>query len=72
MAGRRECHARQYGDQMCCGKCALTWDVNDPEPPECGHDIKAAPTPTPMVEHVEAGAQRGRELFLEYMKGVKS
>ena len=29
------CQARQYGDQMCCGKCGLTWDVNDPEPPEC-------------------------------------
>lgn len=30
------CHARQQGDQMCCGKCGKQWDVNDPEPPECG------------------------------------
>lgn len=29
------CYARQYGDQMQCGKCGLTWDINDPEPPSC-------------------------------------
>ena len=29
------CMARRYGDQMICGPCGLTWDVNDPEPPEC-------------------------------------
>ena len=30
-----ECKAIQYSDQMCCGRCGLAWDVNDPEPPEC-------------------------------------
>lgn len=30
------CQARQYSDQMICGKCGLQWDMNDPEPPECG------------------------------------
>ena len=29
------CEARQYSDQMCCGRCGLQWDVNDPEPPKC-------------------------------------
>lgn len=29
------CAARQYSDQMYCGECGLTWDMNDPEPPEC-------------------------------------
>lgn len=29
------CKARQYSDQMYCGECGLTWDVSDPEPPEC-------------------------------------
>ena len=29
------CKARQYGDQMICGKCGLQWDVNDPDAPEC-------------------------------------
>lgn len=29
------CAARQYSDQMHCGKCGLTWDMNDPEPPRC-------------------------------------
>lgn len=27
--------ARQYSDQMYCSHCERTWDVNDPEPPEC-------------------------------------
>lgn len=29
------CSARQYSDQMHCGRCALQWDVNDPAPPQC-------------------------------------
>lgn len=29
------CDARQYSDQMICGKCGLQWDINDPDPPEC-------------------------------------
>lgn len=32
---RRGCSARQYSDQMCCARCGLQYDVNDPEPPEC-------------------------------------
>jgi len=34
------CRAVQHSDQMCCGKCGLAWDVNDPEPPECGNTAK--------------------------------
>ncbi len=30
------CTAVRYSDQMCCGRCGLQWDVNDPEPPRCG------------------------------------
>jgi hypothetical protein len=29
------CHAQQHGDEMQCGRCGLTWDTNDPEPPTC-------------------------------------
>lgn len=29
------CKARQFSDEMICGECGLTWDVNDPEPPLC-------------------------------------
>lgn len=29
------CRARQYGDQMYCAECQLTWDKNDPELPSC-------------------------------------
>lgn len=29
------CKAKQYSDQMICGKCGLQWDMNDPDPPEC-------------------------------------
>lgn len=35
MPKRHDCQARQYGDQMICAPCGLTWDTNDPEPPEC-------------------------------------
>lgn len=29
------CEAKQYSDQMICGACGLSWDVNDQEPPDC-------------------------------------
>lgn len=32
---RKDCRAVRYADQMCCGRCGLTWDTNDPEPPAC-------------------------------------
>lgn len=35
MHERKECLARQIGDQMFCTPCGLVWDVNDPEPPKC-------------------------------------
>ena len=35
MSRRPGCLARQYGDQMSCAACGLTWDTNDPEPPDC-------------------------------------
>ena len=31
-----KCHPVQFSDQIVCGKCGLTWDVNDPAPPKCG------------------------------------
>lgn len=34
------CKARQYSDQMMCGQCGLTWDMNDPEPPTCGEEAR--------------------------------
>ena len=35
MPKRHNCQARQYGDQFICAPCGLTWDTNDPEPPDC-------------------------------------
>ena len=29
------CKAKQYSDQMMCGRCGLAWDVNDIGPPKC-------------------------------------
>ena len=29
------CEAKQHSDQMVCAKCQLTWDMNDPHPPDC-------------------------------------
>lgn len=33
---RPGCEARQVSDQYICNRCGLVWDMNDPEPPECG------------------------------------
>lgn len=37
------CKARQYNDQMLCGRCGLQWDVGDPEPPACRADPVSLP-----------------------------
>lgn len=29
------CEAIRYNDEMQCARCGLTWDVKDPDPPEC-------------------------------------
>ena len=42
MSRRPGCLARQYGDQIICAACGLTWDTNDTEPPECRTNIKRA------------------------------
>lgn len=31
----QQCQAVQYSDQKVCNRCGFTWDMNDPEPPEC-------------------------------------
>ena len=35
MPEKKTCEAKQYSDQMYCGKCGFTWDMNDPDPPKC-------------------------------------
>jgi len=34
------CAARRINEQMMCRKCGLQWDIDDPEPPECGKSVK--------------------------------
>lgn len=51
----KNCHARQYGDQVCCGRCGTTWDANDPEPPTCRED--AAEQKQPGVDELAAQVQ---------------
>lgn len=34
------CAARQHSDQVQCPRCNHTWDVNDPNPPECRDQIR--------------------------------
>lgn len=64
----KPCRARQYADQMSCGACGLTWDVNDPDPPTCrpidGRVKAAKPIETDILddmlrEYEENGAGRG-------------
>lgn len=30
-----QCEALQYSDSVHCKRCNLTWDINNPEPPNC-------------------------------------
>lgn len=32
---KKDCKARRQGDEYQCGRCGLTWDAKEPEPPEC-------------------------------------
>lgn len=51
------CEARQYSDQMQCGRCGLAWDMNDPEPPECRRQVDRRAVPdrriTRAAERIE-------------------
>lgn len=38
-AGRTGCEAVQYSDQMQCARCGLSYDVNDPDPPDCQRPV---------------------------------
>jgi len=42
MSKRPGCEARQYSDQMQCGRCGLAWDVNDPDEPDCLDETELA------------------------------
>lgn len=48
------CEARQYSDQMQCGRCGLAWDMNDPDPPECGRRIDRRAIPDRRVTRAVA------------------
>lgn len=70
------CGARRCNDEMQCGACGLSWDVNDPEPPECPEDAQPEPL---TVQHEFSGefvcCPRGlslRRQVLLYRAGGKS
>lgn len=48
------CEARQYSDQMTCGRCGLAWDVNDPDPPACRRTIDRRAIPDRRVTRAVA------------------
>jgi hypothetical protein len=54
------CEARQYGDEMKCGRCGLSWDVNDADRPNCSRAIDRRAIPDRRVTH--ASIQPGRKV----------
>ncbi len=47
------CKAIRQGDQMCCGRCGLQWDIDDSDRPQCLTDdeiVKVVPEPAPEVD----------------------
>lgn len=49
------CEARTYGDQVACGRCGTTWDLND-DKPAC----KPLAHPRSAVAHAVERAERPR------------
>lgn len=46
------CEAKRYGNDMHCGRCALTWSVRDPEPPQC-NPLQEEEKPKVMVAAIQ-------------------
>ncbi len=70
---RPGCQARQYSDQMQCGKCGLAWDVNDEDPPECQVDKKPAPMSGMGSAYSQPNTQnRGREVLDQLRKELSN
>lgn len=45
---------------MTCGPCGLTWDTNDPDPPECPFTSRPAPAAEPERDYDYWDAQADR------------
>ncbi len=52
--------ARQYSDEMQCGKCGKTWDVNDPNPPQCIDEPRK-----PLTAMIQCEPQSGATTMLK-------
>lgn len=64
------CKARQFSDQMCCSKCNLSWDKNDPEPPTCNVQVSVpitVNTETPRRVKPEPVKGAGRVMFENFL-----
>lgn len=55
---KSNCKAVCRGDCMYCNRCHLSWDLNDPEPPEC-------------VTDEELKHRRGREALDKIKEALK-
>lgn len=59
------CSATRQGDEMACGRCALRWDVADPNPPQClQHERRQRPRNVglpPMPTRPLAETERRRD-----------
>lgn len=57
------CKARQYGDQLQCSDCALTWDMNDPDAPMCRKKVVGNDQLSEIRNVFNRPAPRSAELF---------
>ena len=63
MANRPGCEARQFSDQMRCERCNVTWDVNDPDEPECNKLKTASDTTRNLLSSLAAPPKRSDKLL---------
>lgn len=56
------CEARQQGDEMQCGRCGLTWGVDDTERPACAPRIDKRAIPTRALTHAVRRIESAQQL----------
>lgn len=59
------CRVRQYGDMSQCLDCRLTWDTNDPLPPQCNQGVPVA-IPVMPARFQEACKELLNRLFVPW------
>lgn len=65
------CEATRQNDQMCCGRCGLQWDLNDPTPPACGQSRTKPVIEKPKMLHKKSITPEARQRGLVALQAMR-